>query len=528
MSLNLRSASGRRLLGVGLAIFWLVLWEFAGRYAWVADGALPAPSSVVREIFSNFDVYQHHALATLKPAFIGFLIGNGCAILAALVFLLYPVTERLFRGVNITLFAIPPLTLGPILVLISRGEQPQIILAAISVYFPTMIAMLLGLKQADHRTMDLVRTYGGSSLAVLRFVRLRSSLPGLLAGLQVAAPAAILGSIMAEFGSGSRWGLGTYLLGSLALANADRVWAIGITATILSAIGYGIFALLSHKVNATTKAVTMTPSPVLEAHKSSGAVRWIKEPLLSLLALIIPFAIWWAIIAALKLPSIIAKGPFDLWSYLISGVRASVAQQRLIEALLQSVPYALIGMVLGLLFAFIMALLSHYNRFLRNSFMPVALLLQSMPLVALTPILVLLLGRDTLLTLTVAVLVTFFAAYVTLMQGLSQIPSAAIDLLSVYGASTLTKIRRVSIPSSMSYLCAAARLAIPRALLGVIIAEWMATGMGLGNLLNLSRGRMDYGMIWAVTFAAVAISILLYQIATVLERRLLRRFMGQG
>lgn len=521
------SATGRRFIGIALALFWLILWEVAGRLGWVADGTLPAPSAIIAEIVGHYDTYQQHALATLKPALIGFVIGNGCAMIAALLFLLYPVTERLFRGVNITLFAIPPLTLGPILVLISQGEQPQIILAAISVYFPTMIAMLLGLKQADHRTMDLVRTYGGGKFALLRFVRIRSCLPGLLAGLQVAAPAAILGSIMAEFGSGARWGLGTYLLGSLALADAQRIWAIGIVATVLSAIGYLIFALLAHRVNASTRAVTLTPSPVSE-NNVHGNYRWLKQPLLSLAALAIPFVIWWAILAVLDLSSILAKDPISLWHYLFSTRHAPIARAHLFDALCSSVPYALMGLVLGLVFAFVMALISHYNRLLKNSFMPVALLLQSMPLVALTPILVLLLGRDAVLTLTVAVLVTFFAAYVTLMQGLSQIPPAAMDLLSVYGAGTLTKIRRVSIPSSMPYLCAAARLAIPRALLGVIIAEWMATGTGLGNLLNLSRGRMDYGMIWAVTFAAVAISILLYQLATIFERRLLRRFMGQA
>ncbi len=526
MSGSSLSVNGRRFFGIMTALFWLALWEIAGLNGWVADGTLPAPSAILHEVFINFDSYQHHAIATLKPALIGFLIGNSFAIVAALLFLLYPITERVFRGFNITLFAIPPLTLGPILVLISHGEQPQIILASISVYFPTMIAMLLGLKQADHRIVDLVRTYGGGKLAVLRYVRLRTCLPGLLAGLQVAAPAAILGSIMAEFGSGARWGLGTYLLGSLALANAERIWAIGLVATALSAIGYVIFAILARRLNDTTRAVTLTPSPVSE-RPSAGKGRWIREPLLSLAALLMPFVIWWAILAMLNLPSIIAKDPFALWNYLVTASHAPVARERLGEALMSSVPYALIGLVLGLAFAFVMALLSHYNRTLRHSFLPVALLLQSMPLVALTPILVLLLGRDAVLTLTVAVLVTFFAAYVTLMQGLSQIPTAAMDLLSVYGAGTLTKIRRISIPASMPYLCAAARLAIPRALLGVIIAEWMATGMGLGNLLNQSRGRMDYGMIWAVTFAAVAISILLYQLATLSEKRLLHRFMGQ-
>jgi sulfonate transport system permease protein len=67
------------------------------------------------------------------------------------------------------------------------------------------------------------------------------------------------------------------------------------------------------------------------------------------------------------------------------------------------------------------------------------------------------------------------------------------------------------------------RLAVPRALLGVMIAEWLATGTGLGNLLNQSRGYLDYGMIWAVAVVSVLISVLFYQIVIVIERQVLRK-----
>jgi ABC-type nitrate/sulfonate/bicarbonate transport system permease component len=56
-----------------------------------------------------------------------------------------------------------------------------------------------------------------------------------------------------------------------------------------------------------------------------------------------------------------------------------------------------------------------------------------------------------------------------------------------------------------------------------MIAEWLATGTGLGNLLNQSRGYLDYGMIWAVAVISVLISVLFYQIVVVIERRTLRR-----
>jgi ABC-type nitrate/sulfonate/bicarbonate transport system permease component len=153
----------------------------------------------------------------------------------------------------------------------------------------------------------------------------------------------------------------------------------------------------------------------------------------------------------------------------------------------------------------------------------VALVTQTMPLVALTPLLVLLLGRGVAVTLAITISVTFFPAYVTIAQGLQLVPRAAFDLVRAYGAGWFRELRLVAVPMSMPYLFAAARLAVPRALLGVMIAEWLATGTGLGNLLNQSRGYLDYGMIWSVALVTVLISILFYQLVARIEAVVLGR-----
>lgn len=56
-----------------------------------------------------------------------------------------------------------------------------------------------------------------------------------------------------------------------------------------------------------------------------------------------------------------------------------------------------------------------------------------------------------------------------------------------------------------------------------MIAEWLATGKGLGNLLNQSRGFLDYGMIWTVAAVSVLLSVIFYQAVVIVERRVLRR-----
>jgi len=505
-----------RLL-VRLALI-LALFELVGRLRLVAGGALPAPSAVLLQFWADRADYPLHVWATLQAAFAGFAIGNLIAIAAAVLFTLVPVTARLARGINVALFALPPIAIVPILVIAFDGLTPKIILAAIAVYFPTMTAMQVGLQAVDPRTVDVVRAYGGSALTVLHRVRLRSSLPALLGGLRIAAPNAVLGAILAEFGSGGRHGLGTYLLGSLGQANPARLWAIGLVATAIAGLAYAVFALMANRVVGATRAVTIAAGATPETGKRHRG-----DLVIGLAALALPFVAWWGVLQLIGLSPIIAKTPWGVVDYLFFARTAESAQARLLAALAQTLPITIVGMAAGLLTALALGCLGELRPALARSLLPVALVTQTMPLVALTPLLVLLLGRGEAVTIAITVSVTFFPAFVTIAQGLALIPRPAFDLGRVYGATWHQQLRYVALPAATPYLFAAARLAVPRALLGVMIAEWLATGRGLGNLLNQSRGYLDYGMIWTVALVSVLIAVALHQLILTVESRVARR-----
>lgn len=513
-----------KALSVLLAI---AAWEALGDLHLVGQGALPSPSAVVLQWWQDRDIYPAHIWATLKPALVGFVAGNLIAAVAALAFVLIPALERLMRGFNIAIFGIPPIALSPVLVITLPGEWPQIVLAAVSVYFPTMVMTLLGLQDIDPRPIEVIRSYGGGGIAVLRWLRLRSCLPGLLGGLRVAAPAAILGAILAEFGSGARWGLGSFLLGSLGRGDPARIWGIGLTATAMSAAAYGLCALLGRRAVASLPAVTITPARIEAKALASGRSRALRVAL-SMGAVGMPFLIWWGVLKAGNVSPVIARTPWGVWQYLVSEPDAADARAGIIQALWQSLPLAGAGLIIALAVALALASAGTLWRGLNATLLPAAVFLQTMPLVALAPIIVLLFGRGIATTLVVTVAVTFFPAFITIAQGLSQVPGASLDLLSVYGASRWQKLLLVSVPMCLPYLCAAGRLVAPAALLGVMIAEWLATGYGLGGLLNTARGELDYGMIWAVAFIAVAVSVSFYQVVRLIEERLLARFRMAG
>jgi sulfonate transport system permease protein len=504
----------RRLLFVGLG---LAVWEFVGQFDLVAQGALPGPSEILLRFWTDRGDYPPHILATLYSATLGFVIGCTVAILAGIVFVLSPATERVARGVNIALFALPPIVIVPILILTMSGSAPRITLAALGCYFPVMTATLLGLRLVDPRSVDVVRAYGGGVRQVLALVRWRSALPSVLGGLRVAAPNAVLGAILAEFGGGGRFGLGTYLIGSLGRADPARLWGIGLTATAIAALAYAVFALLASRATSEARAVTLAPS-ILASDVAAQPPGW-RGVVLLVASLLLPFVLWWGAILAFGLPSLIAKSPADVVQYLVLSSSSAAVQGKLLAALAQTLPVTLLGLAAGLAFAFALAVTTEIAPALGRALLPIALVTQTMPLVALTPLLVLLLGRGTAVTIAITISVTFFPAFVTIAQGLALTPRSALDLVRAYGGGSLARIRLVAAPAALPHLFAAARLAAPRALLGVMIAEWLATGRGLGNLLNQSRGQLDYGMIWSVALVAVLVSMLLYQIVSWLEAR---------
>jgi ABC-type nitrate/sulfonate/bicarbonate transport system permease component len=498
----------------------LAVWELAGRLHWVADGALPAPSAILLRLWQDRAEYPDHVLATLQAAALGFLIGNAIAVVAGALFAIFPVAGRIAKGANIAIFAIPPIALSPILVLTLSGMQPRVALAAIGCYFTTMTATVIGLIQSDTRAADVVRAYGGNDWAVLRLVQWRSALPTILSGLRVAAPGAVLGAILAEFGGGGRSGLGVYLLGSIGRGEPDRLGGIGLAATTIAGLAYWIFALIGSRIAGASQAVTISPGA---GSRVAAGESWPRKLAIMIASLLAPFVLWWALLALLGVPGMIAKTPWGLFDYLFLSPGSAVAQAKLWTAVAETLPMTIVGMAVGLSFAFMLALCSQIRPGLVRAFLPVALVSQTMPLVALTPLLVLIFGRGISLILWVTVSVTFFPAFVTMAQGLLQVPQAALDLPRAYGASRLAQLRWVSIPASLPYLFAATRLTVPRALLGVMIAEWLATGTGLGNLINQSRGYLDYGMVWAVAVISVLLSVVFYQAVVAVERIVLAR-----
>src|SRR5690625_1705083 len=129
------------LLGLGIA---LAAWQYAARQVG-ADVLLPTPWSVVETLVADRNIIGKALIATLKTAGIGLLVGLIAATVCALPAVLFTKLKRVIVRQMTIIYCLPLVTIAPLLFLVSSGNKPQIIMAAMSVVFPIFISMVQGL-----------------------------------------------------------------------------------------------------------------------------------------------------------------------------------------------------------------------------------------------------------------------------------------------------------------------------------------------------------------------------------------------
>lgn len=234
--------------------------------------------------------------------------------------------------------------------------------------------------------------------------------------------------------------------------------------------------------------------------------------------------LWIAFLEAFDISPLVGKRPADVWAHLVTDADAPANRTAIGDALLITFRDAGIGFVGGLVAALLVAGGFVLARSVEQTFMPIAMLLRSVPLVAMTPLIVLVFGRGLLGVTVICGIVVFFPALVNIVTGFRSASQMSLDLVRAYGGSSWTALRKVALPTALPALFASARISVPGALIGALLAEWLATGRGVGAELLKATGGFRYTELWAMVVVVTASSIVLYALVGVLESVVLARF----
>ncbi|OBC18003.1 hypothetical protein A5788_07550 [Gordonia sp. 852002-50816_SCH5313054-c] len=502
----------------------LGVWWLASATIFASAGTVPSPGAVISGMLDDgWALYGPNVAITAETALQGFLWGTIFAVLTALIVTIIPALETLATSVSVISYCTPLLALGPLILVVFGGSTPSVFLAAISVYFTTMISSLNGLKSADPQSLELVSVYGGGRFAQLCRIRLVSSLPHLFAAMKIAAPAAVLGAILGEYLGGVDIGIGVSLTAAQSSFEIARAWGMAVAAGLLAGLGYALFAALQKLVLrylfADGKATVSTSSPTNTSHR---------RPALTFLTQIFAAAaivvVAWIGFLSLfpQVSGRVGRNPSDVAHYLSDSSARSVVMANLRVTALDSVIGFTAGMVAALLVACAFIVLPA----LRGTIMPVATLLRAIPLVALAPLIVLVFGRGVTTVAVLGGMVVFFPALVIIATGLAAAPRSALDVAFAYGAGRWTQLRMVSLPSAVPSVLVAARMSVPAALVGALIAEWLGTGEGLGSSMIKAIPAFDYDQLWASISAIIGVSVLAYGLVGTIEHAVARRMAG--
>jgi ABC-type nitrate/sulfonate/bicarbonate transport system permease component len=265
-------------------------------------------------------------------------------------------------------------------------------------------------------------------------------------------------------------------------------------------------------------------APIDVLREERGGRFW-RSLLSGVVSLVVVLAAWELFLKAFHVTPFVGKGPLDVWRYVVTAHGAAAHRRALVHESMTTLRDAGLGLAFGTVAAALAAVGFTLWRPVEQAFMPIAMVLRSVPLVAMTPLIVLVFGRDLRAITVIAGIVTFFPTLVNVSLALRWAPQESLDLCRAYGASRWDTLRKVQIPTAVPALLGSLRIAAPLALVGALLAEWLATGKGLGYRILQLGALSDYSGLWARVFFVTLYSVVLYRGIGLIER-LVRHALG--
>ncbi len=230
---------------------------------------------------------------------------------------------------------------------------------------------------------------------------------------------------------------------------------------------------------------------------------------------LITFLLFWEIVArGLQLPAFILPTPTatlqSLWQW-----RSVIAEHALLTLATTLAGFAL-AIVAGVLIGIVIGSSARSYR----AFYPLLIAFNSVPKVAIVPILVVWFGIGSLPAAITAFLISFFPIVVNMATGIATVEPELRDVMRSLGATWIDTLRKVSIPRSLPYFFASLKIAITVAFVGSILSETVAGNGGIGHLMVSASARFDVPLMFAGLFVTAMMGVAMYGISIFFERQL--------
>ena len=237
-----------------------------------------------------------------------------------------------------------------------------------------------------------------------------------------------------------------------------------------------------------------------------------KKVVAPLLAVVGLLAIWQAVCMAGLVPNYMLPSPVEVVQALVKDFSL------LMSHLWTTLAEAAIGLAIGVVVGFVFAVLMDKFETFYLAFDPLLTVSQTVPTVAIAPLLVLWFGYGLLPKVLLVVLTTFFPITVALASGFRSVDPDQIDLLRTMNASEWQIFRYAKLPAAADQFFSGLRISATYAIVGAVISEWLGGFTGLGVYMTRVRKNFEYDRMFAVIIITSALSLALMKGVDILER----------
>ncbi|WP_456305606.1 ABC transporter permease [Falsiroseomonas ponticola] len=260
---------------------------------------------------------------------------------------------------------------------------------------------------------------------------------------------------------------------------------------------------------------SMSPEALkrLEALAAAARRRKRLQAWLPWLVIIGMFVIWEVAVKAFQVQQFVLPAPTDIAASMIKWWKP------LLDNSWQTLMTTLIGFGLAIVFGLLLGIAIGSSTLLYHGLYPLLIGFNSVPKVAVVPILVIWFGIGTVPAVITAFLISFFPIVVNVATGIATVEPELRDVLRALGAKPTDIIRKVGLPRAMPYFFASLKIAITVAFVGSIIAETVAANKGIGHLMILASSRFDVPLVFAGLMVTAVMGVAMYVAAVAIENR---------
>lgn len=200
------------------------------------------------------------------------------------------------------------------------------------------------------------------------------------------------------------------------------------------------------------------------------------------------------------------------------GQELAASRSLLLEHTLVTLEEIVLGFIAALASGLVLATAIAYSRILERSVYPIVIASQTVPIIAIAPLLLIWVGYGIAPKIIVVALISFFPISVNTVDGLRSVDPDMVNMMRTLGASRWQIFTKLQVPSALPQMFSGIKIGIAVSVIGAVIGEWVGASSGLGYLMTYSQPLFLTARVFAAIVVLSALGIGLFVLATLVER----------